>query len=257
MRFEQVIGNRRSTRYFDPDRPVEREKVQKILEAMRLASCAMNAHWLRAVVVYRDDLDPKDFEKLKVPVSGVLMDLAPVHIYCFADPSVVLKDKGDRVRQLMDIGACNPSHGWTYAFLDEFVWPQILKPLAENPTYPASMAFDNGSAATQGLLMAINLGLGACWSVMAAEPAREILGVPAHWLPHYVMNVGYSLESPGQRPRPPFESLYFEGHVSTPFRRDPAVVEELERDGMLQEPDPKPGRKDEIRSLCRKLGLRE
>jgi len=167
MNFEQVIGNRRSTRFFDPDRPVEREKVQKILEAIRLASCAMNAQWIRGVVVWRDDLDEDTFESLKLPVTGVIMELAPVHIYCFTDPAVVLEDKGDRVRQLMDIGACNPSHGWTYKFLDEHVWPQVLKPLAENPTYPATMAFDNGGAATQGLLMAINLGLGACWTVMA------------------------------------------------------------------------------------------
>ena len=41
---------RRSIRFFDTDRPVEREKIQKILEAMRIASCAVNAHWLRAVV---------------------------------------------------------------------------------------------------------------------------------------------------------------------------------------------------------------
>ena len=52
MNFEQVIGNRRSIRFFDPDRPVEREKVQKILEAIRLASCAMNAQWIRGVVVW-------------------------------------------------------------------------------------------------------------------------------------------------------------------------------------------------------------
>lgn len=51
MGFTEVIGIRRSIRFFDPDRPVEREKIQKILEAMRLGSCAMNAHWLRAVVV--------------------------------------------------------------------------------------------------------------------------------------------------------------------------------------------------------------
>ncbi len=257
MNFEQVIGNRRSTRYFDPDRPVEREKVQKILEAMRLASCAMNAQWLRAVVVYRDDLDAETFEALKLPVSGVVMELAPVHIYCFTDPSVVLEDKGDRVRELMDVGACNPSHGWTYAFLDEFVWPQVLKPLADNPTYPASMAFDNGGAATQGLLMAINLGLAACWTVMAEEAARKFLGIPDHWLPHYLMNVGYSLEHPGQRPRQPLGSQFFEGHVSKPFRRDEAVVKELEEAGMIQEPAPRPGRKEEIRQLCEKLGLRE
>lgn len=43
MEFKKVIGIRRSIRYFDPDRPVEREKIQKILEAMRIASCAVNA----------------------------------------------------------------------------------------------------------------------------------------------------------------------------------------------------------------------
>ena len=53
MEYGELIGLRRSIRYFDPDRPVEREKIQKILEAMRVASCAVNAHWLRAVVVKR------------------------------------------------------------------------------------------------------------------------------------------------------------------------------------------------------------
>jgi hypothetical protein len=52
-------------------------------------------------------------------------------------------------------------------------------------------------------------------------------------------------------------SLYFDRHVSKPFQRNPAVVKELEEAQMLQEPDPKPGRKEEVRMLCRKLGLRE
>ena len=47
MDFKEVIGYRRSIRYFDPDREVEREKIQKILEAMRIAAgtqpCAR--HW--------------------------------------------------------------------------------------------------------------------------------------------------------------------------------------------------------------------
>jgi nitroreductase len=33
MEFKEVIGRRRSIRYFQPWRPVEREKVQSILEA--------------------------------------------------------------------------------------------------------------------------------------------------------------------------------------------------------------------------------
>lgn len=257
MEFEQVIGNRRSTRFFDPDKPVEREKVQKILEAMRLASCAMNAQWLRAVVVYRDDLDPDLFEELKLPVTGVIMELAPVHIYCFTDPGVVLSNRAANVKELIDIHACNPSHGWTHKFVDEHAWPSVLKPLAESPYYPATMAFDNGGAAGQGLLMAINQGLGACWTVMNEAVAKPAFGVPDEWLPHYVLNVGYSLEDPGQRPRPPFGDLYFEGNVNTPFVRDEAVVKELEEANMLQELEPKPGRKEEVRNLCQQLGLVE
>jgi len=260
MEFTEVVGIRRSIRFFDPERPVEREKVQKILEAMRLGSCAMNAHWLRAVVVYRDELDPDVFEKLKIPVAGVIMELAPVHIYCYGDMSVIAKDHGARPKQLIDIGALAPSHGWTHRFVDEFVWPQLLEPLTTSPHYPAAMAFDNGLCAAQGLLMAYNEGLGACWTAFNTEVAKEVLGIPDDWIPHYMLNVGYPLESReagGQRPRPPFESLYFEGHVGKPFRRDEAVVEELKQRKMIQAPAPLPGRQQELRELARRLGLPE
>jgi hypothetical protein len=32
MELKQVIGNRRSIRYFEPDKPVEKEKIQVILD---------------------------------------------------------------------------------------------------------------------------------------------------------------------------------------------------------------------------------
>jgi len=46
-----------------------------------------------------------------------------------------------------------------------------------------------------------------------AENAKKVFKVPDHFLPLYAMLVGYpaeSWEAGGQRPRPPFESLYFE-----------------------------------------------
>ena len=49
MDFKEVVGRRRSIRYFLPWRPVERLKVQTILEAARLASRAGNADFARAV----------------------------------------------------------------------------------------------------------------------------------------------------------------------------------------------------------------
>ncbi len=59
MECKEVIGRRRSMRYFVPYCPVEWEKIQTILEAARLASRAVNATFLRAIVVQRDDLAPE------------------------------------------------------------------------------------------------------------------------------------------------------------------------------------------------------
>jgi nitroreductase len=260
MEFNEVLGIRRSIRYFDPDRPVEREKIQKILEAMRIASCAMNAHWLRAVVVLRDEIPADTFEKIKLPVAGIIQELAPVHIYCYGDPSVFAEDRGARLKELVDVGALNPSHGWTHRFVDEFVWPQLLEPMSRTPMYPLLMAFDSGGAATQGLLMAFQEGLGACWTTFNPEAAKVAFDIPEDWIPYYVLNVGYPLESReagGQRPRPPFGELYYEGRAGNPFPRDEAVVKELRERGMLQDQAPLPDRKQEVRELTRKLGLAE
>lgn len=260
MEFKEVLGIRRSIRYFDTERPVEREKIQKILEAMRIASCAVNAHWLRAVVVNRADIPDDKMEALKTPVSGLVQELAPVHIYCYLDTGIVTRIKGSRLKELVDVGALNPSHGWSHRFVDEMVYPMILEPMTKSEGYPIAASFDCGGAGTQGLLMAVEEGLGVCWTAFNGEVAKDLLGIPDDWVPLYVMNVGYPLESVeagGQRPRPAFEELYFEGKVGTPFRRDSKVVEELRKEKMFTEPAPLPGRKEEVRELTRKLGLPE
>jgi nitroreductase len=260
MEFKQVLGIRRSIRFFDPDRPVERAKVQKILEAMRVASCAVNAHWLRAVVVNRAEIPADTLEALKVPVAGLVQELAPVHIYCYLDQGIVTRIKGKRLKELVDVGALNPTHGWSHRFVDEFVYPQILEPMTKSPGYPISAAFDCGGAGTQGLLTAVDEGLGVCWTAFNPAPAKQLLAIPDDWIPLFVMNVGYPLESKeagGQRPRPPFEELYFEGKVGQPFERDPAVTAELESEGLITAPAPLPGRTQEVRDLARKLGLPE
>jgi len=43
VEFKEVVGRRRSIRYFLPWKPVPREKTQIVLEAARLASRAGNA----------------------------------------------------------------------------------------------------------------------------------------------------------------------------------------------------------------------
>jgi hypothetical protein len=210
------------------------------------------------VVVDRAEIPPETLEELKMPVAALVQELAPVHIYCYCDLGVVNRVKGARLKELVDVYALAPTHGWSHKFVDEFVYPQILRPLTENPAYPVAAAFDCGGAGFQGLLMAYDEGLGACWTAFNPEPAKKLLEIPDDWIPLYVMNVGYPLESReagGQRPRPPFEELYFEGKAGHPFRRDETVVKELEEEKMFQTRAPLPNRKQELLELARKLGL--
>ncbi len=261
MEFKEVLGRRRSIRFFEPDRPVEREKIQTILEAARLASCAVNATFLRAIVVERDKLPQETLDSLKTPVSALILDLAPVHIYFFGDMGTVPRAKGASLKQLVDVGALNPSHGWSHKYVEDFVFPMILQPVYGNPTTGGpAIAADCGVAACQALLAAVDEGLGACFSAFNTDIAKEALGVPDDWMPIFCLLVGYpaeSWEAGGQRPRPPFEELYFEGKYGVPFKRDEKVVEKLKEAKMIQPPAPLPGRTEEVRELSRRFGLPE
>ena len=53
MDFKQLLGRRRTIRFFLPFRPVERAKVQKILEAARRASCVGNVNNTRGIVIWK------------------------------------------------------------------------------------------------------------------------------------------------------------------------------------------------------------
>ena len=48
MELREVIGNRRSIRYLDPGKPVELDKIQRMLEAARRASHFGNNNAVRA-----------------------------------------------------------------------------------------------------------------------------------------------------------------------------------------------------------------
>ena len=50
----QAIGNRRTIRYYDPDRKVEDWKIQAVLQGARLASCQGNINATEAIVVNKD-----------------------------------------------------------------------------------------------------------------------------------------------------------------------------------------------------------
>ena len=262
MEFKRVVGNRRSVRYYAPYRPVEREKIQTVLEAARLSSRAVNADWAKAVVVYRDELTPEDRDKLKTPTSTAQLDLAPVYIFWFADLEASRKSGTVALKKLVDFGVLNPSHGWSHAYVDNVVWPQVLEPLISTPEALVVLAcVEAGISICQALLAAVDEGLGTLLTAFNRDYAKDVLGIPDHWLPLWVQLVGYSAESPeagGQRPRTePWEEIYFEGKYGRPFERREEVVESLRAAGMIQAGAPLDWRKAEVRALSNMFGLPE
>lgn len=259
MEFKQVIGNRRTIRFFEPNQPVERAKIQTILEAANRCSRSVNADYAKAVVCYRDQMDPEVLQALKTPTATVQFDLAPVVIFWFGDTEFHLGAQG-RLKELFDLGALAPTHGWSHSYVDEVAYPQVVKVVADHPVLgPWMVNVETGLAMCQAMLAAVDEGLGVALSAYNVEAVKELLKVPDTWIPSWAMLIGYSAEGDGggQRPRSPLSTNYFEGHVGNPFHEDPAVTESLRRAGMIQ-----PGmqgreaqRRQEIRELAERFGL--
>lgn len=256
----KVIGDRRSTRYFLPYRPVERWKVEMIFRAAHLSSRAINGSFIKTVAIERDAMDPETREALKTPTNTADLDMAPLYIFTYANKLAAVGGPG-RLKDLYDRGAFAPALGWSHEFVDKVVGETILRPLSKddwNRTWIASI--EAGQAIAHMLLMITALGLGACCKSFVAESVKESFKVPDHFYPCWMILVGYPAEHPqagGQRPRPPLAEDYFWGDFETPFEPTPDVTEELKRRKLLQRTAPYPWRSEELRYISRAFGLPE
>ena len=262
MDYFRVLGSRRSVRYFDPDRPVERDKIETIGHATRLASRAMNVPWGKGVVVYREALSEEERNGLKTPFAEVEFDLAPVYLLWYSD----LAAREDALQgvhyptvpsgALQDVAVYGPPHGWSQRYVERVVVPQVLMPGLGNRVRGGNA--DTGMALMQGCLAAVDEGLGACLVPFDEAGARRVVDVPEDFEPAAALLIGYPAESPeagGQRPHGAWEECFFDRDTKTPFPRDAAVTAKLEAEGLLQTPAPLPWRGDEVRALSRGLGL--
>ena len=263
MEFKKAVGGVRTYQYFEPWHPVERGKVQTILEAGRLASRAVNTAFSKAIVAYRDSLSVEERELFKTPLSAALFDVAPVVIFWYYDMDArrqaVEEKKWPTVASgtLVGIGALGPPHGWSHRYVQQVVLPEVLTPgLEAGPQRGGNP--DAGVGMAQGLLAALDEGLAVCLAPFDEEGARKVLRPPETWEPVTAMFVGYpaeSVEAAGQEPRPDFESMFFEQSPDQPFVRDDAVTARLREQGLIQRAAPVPWRRPEARALSRMLEL--
>lgn len=252
----ETIGSRRSIRFYQTWRPVERWKIQTMLEAARLASHAANVNALRAIVVERENIT-EEIENATLPVN-LQLRLAPALIFWFGDLAA-WDDQAETLTQLLDVGALAPGFGWSETFINDFMVP-MTKAAAESGDQGAAMtALDAGLGIAHAQLTATALGLGTCLNPFFGN-AQALFDLPETCRVWWVMTVGYPAESAdggGQRPRADFEKLFHLGRYGEPFPRDEEVVEDLQEKKMIQTPAPAAWRKDELRALAAMFGLPE
>jgi len=258
MELREVIGRRRSIRFVRPYRAVEPEKIQRMLEAARLASHWGNVQSLRAVVVFRESASQEVLDGLYAPIAGWQIRLAPVVIAWYLDPRAV-DEQSDRLRELLDAGALG--FGETKKEDLETQLIPIFDTIRDTLKEPGLGEVDCGQGIAQATLIAYELGLGTCClGTPNGEQIREHLGIPETCRILMLQTVGYpaeSWEAGGQRPRQPFESLFSMNTYATPFPRSDEVVDELTADGMFTTPAPLPWREAELDYLRRALQLED
>jgi nitroreductase len=261
MELKEVIGRRRSTRFLRPYKPVEREKVQKMLEAARLASFWGNVQALSAVVIERASAPPEVLKALPTgtAIGGFQFRLAPVVIVWTLDWARVA-EQGKRLHELVDAGALGINPEKSHAYMDETLIP-FFQAATEAIKQGGLTEVDCGQGIAQATLVAFDEGLGTCLIGCPNDrKLRRALALPDTVKVLVLQTVGYAAEDPeagGQRPRLPFERRFSLNRWGAPFPRDERVVQELVAAKMIRPTAPLAYRREELRWLQEQYGLSE
>jgi len=275
MDFLEAVGKRRSIRWFKTWESVPQEKIQRILEVVRLTTCPGNLQPWRAIVVERDKLDASTRDRLLADDNWQgAHTQAPVWIYWYGDLNAARPESfASKTKDLIDFGALPTTFGWSKQMIDNAIdkgeqvpegMPAINELLHGLPVEAsANIAYaETVGACAVATLAAINEGLGTCLHMIAApskqDDVKKLLGVPDSFVPVWLQLVGYPAEDPdagGVRPRMPYEELYSFMKWGHPHHRNLHVVEQLVAEGLPQPSDqPKSNRFDELKYLARMFG---
>jgi nitroreductase len=261
MELKEVLGRRRTIRFYLPYRSVEREKIQKMLEAARRASCVGNVNNTSAIVIWREQASPELMRALTPPLGYQQMQTAPVFILWYAETAAYEIDKWvGNLKDLADQHRIGTDPAQTKAMIERGLRPAFGAAWKQMAVAPLAF-MDVGQAIAQATLVAYDEGLGTCcMSSPQLGQIGKLLELPEMAVPVCLQSVGYSAESweaGGQTRKAPFESLFHEGKHGTPFPVDPTVEEEMRAEKMLQQEAPLPWRHAELEYIMKALGLED
>ena len=261
MQLKEVLGRRRTIRFFLPFRPVERAKIQKMLEAARRASCVGNVNSARAIVIWKELASEELIKAITPPLGYQQMQTAPCFILWYHEKMAYEITKWVQdMKNLADMRRIGTDAEATKKLIDRTLKPVFTAMWQQASEAPLAF-LDLGQAVAQALLVAYDEGLGVCcMSGPRIEQVAKLLSLPETAVPVCLMAVGYpaeSWEAGGQTRKAPFDELFSEMEYGNSFKTDPAVWDELREAKMLQEEAPLPWRDAELRYLLNALGLED
>ncbi len=253
----QAIGDRRSIRYYDPERTVEDWKIQTMLQAGRLASCQGNINATEAIVVTKDTTDLWD--EIEECVSGFnvqIINQSSHLIFWLTNINAWYGRANDGLSTLALSGALTKYHGWNY----EFTMTQTVPRLMSFPTERTEMLlrFETGLAVSNAILTGTALDVGSILIAFGRKPGgiEKAFGLPPNYKLTWGHAVGYPLEdlkAGGQRPRLKFEKLFSKDTPGNGWPMVDGLADALKAKGMIQEQAPVSGRIQEIEDLAAKF----
>lgn len=227
----QALGNRRSIRYYDPERKVEDWKVEAMLQAARFSSCQGNINATEAIVVQKETCELWD--EIEECVSGfnvqVINQCSHV-IFWLTNLHAWYGRANDGISSLALSGAATHYHGWNYEFTMTQTVPRLMSfPVERTDTL---LRFESGQAVANAITAGVALGVGNLLLAFGRKPGgiEKAFGLPPNLKFTWAHAVGYSLEDEkagGQRPRLKFEKLYHRDAYGTPLAPTPEVTETL------------------------------
>ncbi|GAB3280393.1 nitroreductase family protein [Kineosporia babensis] len=209
MEFEDVVRARRMVRTYDPNRPVPRDILVKLLDlAVRAPSAGFSQGWDFVVLSSPEQVGrfwTATAEPDKEPDRWLRgMQTAPALIVCLSNRDAYL----DRYAE--------PDKGWTDR--DESRWPV--------PYWDV----DTGMASLIVLLAAVDSGLAGCFFGVPptrTTDVRQALGIPEDRRLVGVISLGYppadgaDRKSPSlRRGRRPMGDVCHDGSFGSPWRRE-------------------------------------
>jgi nitroreductase len=205
MEVSEAILKRRSIRRWKPD-PVEKEKIENVLEAGRRAPSWGNTQPWRFIVVQ----DKAKIAELAGAASGQpQVSSAPVVIVCcgVAD-SLSRKMHRESLKQLIEAGVMD----WTDDILDNVVLgSDLFAPYRLGEQVMTIKAGEQVMIAVAYMtLEAVNQGLGTCWvGAMSPKDAHQVMDLPNNLFVQALIPLGYPDEDSKPRPRKDFDKIVF------------------------------------------------